>query len=152
MDEVRVETGVDELIRYLRTKGKVSLKEASTHLNIPEQTLQLWLDFLVEERIIGMEYKFTKPYIFLNEDDKSRILDSKEEPKKDVTIDTFKEEFFANAKRKQMPESKIPMLWQAHLTTDIERQKEFFMAEANKRSIKNPERVFAVYKRRLLEM
>lgn len=152
MDEVRIETGVDKLMQYLRTKGKVSLKEASTHLNIPEQTLQLWLDFLVEERIIGMEYKFTKPYIFLNEDDKSHIFDSKSEEKKDITIDVFKEEFFSNAKRKQMPESKIPMLWQVHLRTDIERQKEFFMVEANKRSIKNPERVFAVYKKRLLEM
>ena len=153
MDEVRVETGVDELIRYLRTQGKVSLKDVSAHLSIPESTLQLWLDFLVEERIVGMEYKFTKPYIFLNETDKAGILDTKKEKEQEAAnINIFKDEFFANARRKQMPEDKLPLLWKAHLKTDIERQKEFFMAEANKRGVKDPEIAFIAYEKRLLEM
>lgn len=151
MDEVRVETGVDDLIAYLKENGKVSLKDTSSHLKIPEQTLQLWLDFLVEERIIGMEYKFTKPYIFLNKDVNAEKYSK---PKKDeeLSIDTFKKEFFDNAKAKQMPEAKIPLLWQSHLMIDIDKQKDFFMQEAAKRLVTQPEQLFAKYKRRLLEM
>lgn len=150
MSEVRVETGVDDLISYLRTMGKVSLKETSSHLKIPEQTLQLWLDFLVEERVIGMEYKFTKPYIFLNQDVNQNSSSDAEID--EITLESFKEEFFSNARKKKMPEKKIATFWQNHLTNDIEKQKEFFIMEANKRSLENPNQLFARYKKRLLEM
>jgi len=152
MADVHVKTGVDDLINYLRTKGKVSLKEASEQLKIPETTLQLWLDFLVEERIVGMEYKFTKPFIFLNEEDTTDASNAEKDKVGKATIDTFKEEFFSNAKQKEIPESKILSLWQNHLSKEIDKQKEFFLLEANKRAIENPERVFGLYKRRLIEM
>jgi hypothetical protein len=151
MAEARVETGVDELIGFLDSHGKSSLKEASTALNIPEATLQLWVDFLVEERILGLEYKFTKPYVFLNKEDKARsLLQGGDSVTK--TVSDFRDEFFTQAKKKQLPESTIQGLWQAHLDEALEQRKEFFLREAKKRYVEKPEQLFIIYKRKLARM
>lgn len=151
MVEERVETGVDSLIVYLKEHGKSSLKDAAASLKLPEETLQLWVDFLVEERILGVEYKFTKPFIFLNKEDKAKaaISSSHEE---DVTLETFKVEFFQQAKKKQLPEQQIPSLWQAHLDEALDKQKDFFIREAKKRYLDQPEDLFVSYKRKLARM
>ncbi len=151
MVEKRVETGVDELIYYLEKHDRVSLKDVSSDLKIPEATLQLWVDFLVEERILGVEYKFTKPFIFLNKEDKARAVLS-DADQAIHSIEDFKKEFFDEAKKKQLPEQKIPMLWQAHLDEALEKQKEFFLREARKRYLNKPEEIFVAYKRKMARM
>lgn len=149
MNEVGVETGVDRLVDFLKGKGKISLKDVAKSIKVPETTLQMWTEFLVEEQIIGLEYKFTKPYIFLNEktSDSDRAKQDEEEQ---TSIETFKEEFFKNAKKKMIPENKIPELWKAHLKKAIEKQKSFFIREANKRFIDNSQRLFLSYEQKLL--
>lgn len=146
MVQERVETGVDDLIKFLRNKGKVGLKETSQAIKISEDTLQLWVDFLVEERIIGLEYKFTKPYIFLNKPKDETIHDKDDL----ITIEFFKEEFVKNAKSKKIPVDKIDSLWHAHLSSSLIKLKEFFLLEAKKRKIdKSPDELFIMYDKKI---
>ena len=145
MEMERVETGVDRMMSILEKKGKLSLAELSNQLKIAENTLQLWVDFLVEERVLGVEYKFTKPYVFLNKKkEKSAVLE-------DVpTVEYFKKEFFDGAKKRQIPASKIPDLWKHHLNEAIEKQRELFFREAKKRGIHNTLTLYNKYKHNLL--
>ena len=147
MVQERVETGVDDLIKYLQDKGKVGLKETSQAIKISEETLQLWVDFLVEERIIGLEYKFTKPFIFLNRPKNSNSNSNKDDL---LTIEFFKDEFFKNAKSKKIPADKIEDLWHSHLSSSLIKLKSFFLLEAKKRNIKqSPEELFMMYDKKI---
>ena len=145
METERVETGVDRMMSVLEKKGKISLTDLSGHLKIPESTLQLWVDFLVEERVLGIEYKFTKAYVFLNKKHvKTVVLD-------DIPgIDFFKKEFFAGAKKRKIPENQILDLWHNHLHEAVEKQKEFFFREAKKREFHNATTLYNKYKTNLL--
>jgi len=58
MTEARVETGVDRLLEFLKGKNKMPLKEVAKNLDVSENILQLWVDFLVEERILGVVIGF----------------------------------------------------------------------------------------------
>lgn len=146
MEEERVKTGVDALIAFLEQKDKVSIKDAAQAIHTPESTVQLWVDFLVEERIIGVEYKFTKPYIFLNKKAKEDIKTDVEE--KDLSLTHFKEEFFAKAKKDKIPEEKIPQLWKNHLLEALNKEKDFFIREALNRDLQQPNHLFERYKQK----
>ncbi|MFW6378498.1 MAG: hypothetical protein ACOCZV_00585 [Nanoarchaeota archaeon] len=146
MVEDTVTTGVDKLLEYLEGKEKVSLKEAAETLKISEETLQLWVDFLVEERIVGMEYKFTKPYIYLNKKTKTAPVKKQEK----TTFKTLKEEYIENAKKKQIPEEKAEELWINSLTEAIDKREDYFYKEAKKRNLDDPTELFGVYKRKVL--
>ena len=145
MEMERVETGVDRMMSVLEEKGKLSLTELSAILKMPESTLQLWVDFLVEETILGVEYKFTKPYVFLNKkkSDKAVVEELPE-------ITFFKNAFFEGAKKRQIPSDKILDLWQNHLNDAIEKQKEFFFRESKKKGFHNSNTLYNKYKTNLL--
>lgn len=145
MGEESIKTGVDALIAFLEQHDKVSIKDAAQAINTPESTVQLWVDFLVEERIVGVEYKFTKPYIFLNK--KVREEESSQEDE-DVSLYLFKEEFFQKAKKDKLPEEKIPQLWKNHLLDAIEKEKDFFTREALNRDLQQANRLFDRYKQK----
>lgn len=141
----RVETGVDRMMSVLDKRGKLSITELSEALKIPEATVQLWVDFLIEERVLGVEYKFTKPYVFLN---KKNI--STAQVQEIVGIEFFKKEFFEGAIKRKIPVSKIPELWRHHLDEAIEKQKEHFFLEAKRLGMINVQGLYADYKKRLL--
>jgi predicted transcriptional regulator len=144
MKEERIITGVDALIDFLEKKEKATLKEISQAINVPETTIQLWVDFLVEEQILGVEYKFTTAYIFLNKKQKDKEdLDEIDE----VRIEQFKEEFFKKAKTDKIPIEKIPSLWENHLLDAIEKEKDFFHKEAINRDLHNSSTLFKLYKK-----
>lgn len=147
MAEVKVETGVDKLVHFLESHGKTSLKDAAKAIDVDESTLQLWVDFLIEEQIIGVEYKFTKPYLFLNKKDAAvEIVEDDEKP----TIYFFKNKFFQNARTKKIPEEKIISLWHKHLIEALDKEKDFFIREARKQFVSNPDKLFVQYHQRLL--
>lgn len=149
MEGELIETGVDSLITYLKDNGKMSLKDISSAIKVSEHTLQLWVDFLVEERIIGLEYKFTKPFVFLNKSSSEDKNSSKEDL---VTIDFFKKQFVDSAKLKKIPDSQIEDLWTQHLSSAIKRQKEFFIFEHKKRSLKqSSEELFNAFMKKTIE-
>jgi len=58
-----IETGVDKLVNLVNTKGKVAASDAAKELGVGMSVVMEWADFLEEEGIIHIEYKFTKPYL-----------------------------------------------------------------------------------------
>lgn len=143
MEEVHVETGVDDLISLLKSHEKIGIKEAANALKIDESFVQSWVDFLVEENIVGIEYKFTKPFIFLN--DSKTTLSENEEPEEEQTgLVGIKNQYLKNAKDHQIPEDKALLLWKKHLKESLEKRKDFFYREAAKRSL-DPDKMYAQY-------
>lgn len=133
-----VTTGVDSLIKLLRKKGKASLESAAKELQVSEKLLQHWVDFLVEERIVGVEYKFVTPYIYLiNQSDDS--LD-------------IKEDFFLRAKAKGFTDAKTEELWQEYLLNHMGSIKEQFFNRALQRNItpQKLDELWIKYKRMLV--
>lgn len=146
-----IETGVDDLIRFLKNQGKTSIKETAKAINVKEQTLQLWVDFLVEERVLGIEYKFTKPYIFLNSELKEKP-EKNDEQKTSLSLHKFKKDFYEDAKKKKLPADAIQPLWRKHLTQALDSQEEVFIREAKKRNLAEPKRLFEQYKAKQLDV
>ena len=58
-----IETGVDKLVNLINTRGKVSSYDASKELGVSATVIMEWADFLEEEGVISIEYKFTKPFL-----------------------------------------------------------------------------------------
>ena len=132
-----IETSVDELIALLQSVDKLSLADAAKKLNVPLEVVQLWVDFLVEEKILGVEYKFTVPYVYLNKVAPEALTVEVED--KDVTLDFFKEEFSRQAVHSNIvnnPKSpQLLSLWRNHLTNELDRKKDFFYNECAKRKL-----------------
>lgn len=143
MEEVK--TGVDELMELVGKEGRISIPDVAKKLKQPEQTIQNWVDFLVEEKLLGIEYKFTTPYIYVNSPEKANVIATKQE-----TVELHKKDFIDRAQQKGMPQDKLAALWQNHLREAIERKHDFFMQECQKRNFPNTEELFKRYKEKLL--
>ena len=144
MQSDSVTTGVDALLHYLHQHEKVSLSDIAKELKLSEETVKLWVDFLVEEQVVGIEYKFTKPYIYINKpqhNKKSRVIE-----KEKIAIDVFKKDFFKRAKASNIPENQIEYLWKDHLTNQLELDKQHFFREARKRGLTDIDSLWEEYK------
>ena len=146
MAEGMITTKVDDLIDLVEREGKVTLEDAAKKLGIPKDTLQAWVDFLVEEKILGVEYKFTVPYIYLHKPTEKRELRGE----KAVSLEDFKKEFEKKALEKKIPAEKMPEYWRNHLTLAIDRKKSFFIQQCKKFDVKNLEILFEKYKRQAM--
>jgi hypothetical protein len=122
-------TDVDEFLDLVRQKGRISLQDASKALKIPIATIQAWVDFLVEEKIIGIEYKFTTPYVFMNVEQ-----DERAEFKNYVQFDT-KEEFYAKAQHRGLNAGQIKLLWLKYLNLNKNYMHKTFYEKAQERGI-----------------
>jgi hypothetical protein len=128
MEEVK--TGVDRLMGLLEQEKRMSIPDVAKRLQQPEKTIQNWVDFLVEEKILGIEYKFTTPFIYLNTPQKATVLKQSQ-----TTILDERKTFVQRALEKGMPREKLPALWRNHLTTILDSRYEFFHQECEKRSL-----------------
>jgi len=81
-----IQTGVDKLVRLVKDKGKVSLKEASRLLGVDEETLEEWAQFLEDGGLISIEYKFTVPYLVGKKLTKAEIDQKAKEISEDKNI------------------------------------------------------------------
>lgn len=150
MPENVIRTGVDELLDLLKGIPKIPLVDAAKMLKVPIDVLQAWVDFLVEERIVGIEYKFTTAYIYLN-----NPVDTPAPAKKeDVVIDIsdFKKDFWERAKANNIPQDKIPDLWRNHLVQELEIKKKYFFFEAQQRGIVNIDTIWSEYRNNILSV
>ncbi len=141
----QVQTGVDEFMQLVREKKKITLQDAAKQLNLPEKTIQAWTDFLVEEKVLGIEYKFTTPYVYVHDHKKLEVTQEQES----YTLDNFKKGFYHKAEQNEIPQEKIPGMWQKHLAYIVEIKKEYFIQEAQKRGIENPQELYDDYCREL---
>jgi hypothetical protein len=138
-----VTTGVDDLIKLLSEYPKLSVEEVSRRLNISKKILKSWIDFLVEEKILGIEYSFTTPYIYLNKPVEADKTKKTTEMK--LSYGIFKQEFFEKARSDKIPEDKILGFWQGHLQPILDANKEFFLREAKKRNLPQGEEIWQRY-------
>ncbi|MCD6589839.1 hypothetical protein J7K74_01475 [Candidatus Woesearchaeota archaeon] len=151
MAEKTIKTGVDQLIELLKRVEKIEMSKAAKEINVPLKTLQKWVDFLAEEGLIGIEYKFTTPYIYLNKSpEEIEELEENIEEEEEPSIEKFKKEFRAEAIDKDVPIEKIPELWKIHLLNVLEEKKEYFYREARRRGFQNIDTLWAEYKAKVL--
>lgn len=83
-----IETGVDKLVNLINAKGRVASYDAARELGVSSTVIMEWADFLEEEGIISIEYKFTKPFLVARKLQKKDIQEKAKEfaGKKDVFI------------------------------------------------------------------
>jgi hypothetical protein len=148
MGEETIVTGVDRLLDYLKGKDRVAMQDVATALGVPSDTLQAWTDFLVEEKILGIEYKFTKPFIYLNVDEKPKKPQILEQTS--VSLDDIKKEYMERGRAKKMPESALQDLWLSHVSEALKARKQYFFEQASKRNAANPQKLWEEYQRNLL--
>lgn len=58
-----IETGVDKLVSLINRKKKISINAAADELGVGMNVLQEWADFLEDESLITVDYKFNKTYL-----------------------------------------------------------------------------------------
>ncbi len=143
-----VTTQVDELIDFLRGKDKVAVEDVQKAIKVNAETLQSWIDFLVEEGILGIEYKFTKPYVYLNNpDEQEKVVITRDEV---LDWDAYHEVFLRKAREKHIPDLKAAALWKSHVLALLEAKKNFFYDEARKRELANIDQLWDKYKQEVL--
>ena len=83
-----IETGVDKLVNLVDMKGRISSADAAKELGVGTTVVMEWADFLEEEGIIKVEYKFTKPFLIARKLAKKDIQEKAKEfeGKKDVFV------------------------------------------------------------------
>jgi len=86
-----IETGVDKLVALIRAKGRISGPEAAKALGVGAVVVEEWADFLEEEGIISIEYKFATPYLV------ERKLTKDEVKSKEKEVEGKKEGFIRKA-------------------------------------------------------
>ena len=127
-----IHTIADELFELVEKKNKISVEGAAKALKMPLATAQALVDFLVEEKVFGIEYKFTTPYIYLyKEGVKARKLKEKSFAKDLVT----KEQFYQVAKAKKIPYEYIEGLWRKYLKQNIPKLREEFLRKSREKKI-----------------
>lgn len=143
-----VTTGVDDLIKILSDYPKLSIDETAKRLNVSKKVLKSWIDFLVEEKILGIEYTFTTPFIYLNKPQEQEHTKLIREEK--LTYSLFKQEFYEKARKSNIPEDKIKGYWEDHLKQRLDQNKEFFMREVQKRTLLQGDELWEKYTRNAL--
>ncbi len=83
-----IETGVDKLVNLVNLKERVSSADAAKELGVSTTIVMEWADFLEEEGIISIEYKFTKPFLIARKLAKKDVQEKAKEfsGKKDVFV------------------------------------------------------------------
>ncbi|HLD04749.1 MAG TPA: hypothetical protein VJG90_03435 [Candidatus Nanoarchaeia archaeon] len=147
MEEGTLETDIDQLLNLLKKEDKLPLEEVASRLNVSMEVVQTWIDFLVEEGIIGIEYKFTKPFVFMIRDKKAEPLEEEDE-----NWEKAKKTFYMSSLEKNVPEDQISTGWKQKATRILEGKKEFFFTEAKRRRAKNPEALWESYKEKVLSV
>jgi len=63
LDDFLLSTGVDNLIRLVKERGRVDTASASKELGIPQKAVEEWAHVLEEEGIVSIEYKLTRVFL-----------------------------------------------------------------------------------------
>jgi predicted ArsR family transcriptional regulator len=121
-------TEVDDFLELIKKHQKVSLPDAAKEMRVPVQTIQAWTDFLVEEGIVGIEYKFTTPYVYIEERKKGKGGIGY------LGFDT-KETFYEKAKKRNIAEGQIRLLWLKYLQANEDSMKKVFSDKCRERGM-----------------
>ncbi len=59
-----VRTGADRLLELVKGSREIALADAAQQLGVPLPTVEAWANFLEEDGLIAIKYKFTTPYLY----------------------------------------------------------------------------------------
>ena len=126
-----LKTSADDLYELVKARKKISVEEAAKMLRMPISTVHALVDFLVEEKIFGIEYKFTTPYIYMSQEHPKR-----QEPQGSFTNNMItKEEFFEKAKSWNISFDRIYELWNKYIKENLDALKKEFYMKAESRGM-----------------
>jgi len=126
-----LKTSADDLYELVMSRKKISVEEAAKILKIPINITQSLVDFLVEENIFGMEYKFTTPYVYLSQEKKIDVNLQSRYSKNMIT----KEVFFQKAKKWNISFEKVNDLWKRYISEKLDSIKKEFYIKAHSRKL-----------------
>jgi hypothetical protein len=138
VDATVLKTDVDDFINLLKKTGKITISDAAKQMGVPENIIEAWTDFLVEEKVVGIEYKFTTAYIYMDSPSVN--------PSDQLMALQTKEEFFEKAGRRKIPEYETVKLWLKYLSINEDKIKASFLKRARSRGI-NPEKTEELWKK-----
>lgn len=127
-----LKTVADELLELVKKSEKISVEDAAKKLKMPIPTVQALVDFLVEEKIFGIEYKFTTPYVYLY---KEGVKAPKGKGKSFTDELVTKEQFYEKAKKKGMPYEYIEGMWRKYLQQNLSYIREEFLRKSREKKI-----------------
>ena len=130
--DTTLRTIADELLDLVKKSKKISVEDAAKKLKMPIVSAQALVDFLVEEKIFGIEYKFTTPYVYLY---KEGIKKSHGKEKSFADELVTKEEFYRKAKERNIPYEHIEHLWRKYLQQNLANIREEFLRKANEKKV-----------------
>ena len=142
-----LKTVADDLYELVKSRKKISVEDAAKILKVPNKIVQALVDFLVEERIFGIEYKFTTPYIYISRERRKDVEFQITPPKKIIT----KEDFFRKADEWKVSSEKINYLWKKYVQENINSIKEDFYTKAQSRNLQK-ERIEVLWKKYLIHL
>lgn len=122
-----ITTSVDSLIKLVKEREQIPLADAAKELKVSEDTIHVWVDFLVEEKVLGLDYKLTTPIIFYV--GKGKALD---QPFNSAV--QLKKEFLATLDKKLSPEEKEKK-WRSYAINLLLNVKNHFYKEAHIRNL-----------------
>ena len=125
-------TVADELLELVKKSEKISVEDAAKKLKMPIPTVQALVDFLVEEKIFGIEYKFTTPYVYLY---KEGVKAGKGKGKSFTDELVTKEQFYEKAKKRSIPYEHIEGLWRKYLQQNLSYIREEFLRKSREKKI-----------------
>ena len=124
-------TVADELLELVKKNKKISIEEVAKQLKMPLETAQALIDFLIEEKVFGIEYKITTPYVYLY---KEGVKWAKGKEKIFTKELVTKEHFYKKANERNVPHEYIEGLWKKYLQQNLaEIKKEFFAKSREKK-------------------
>ena len=82
-----IETGVDKLVHLIEHKKRITVEDAAKSVGVSAIVIEEWADFLEEQGIISIEYKFAKTFLV------ERKLTRREVEKKTKEFHSTKEAF-----------------------------------------------------------
>ena len=143
--DIVLRTLADELLELVKKSGKISVEDASKRLKTPVQTIQALVDFLVEEKVFGIEYKFTTPYVYLYKEGVDQAKIREKSFAKDLIT---KEQFYEKAKEKNVPYEYIEGMWRKYLQQNLVYIREEFLRKAREKKVPE-EKIEELWKRYL---
>lgn len=132
MADFVLRTVADELLELVRKSKKISVEEAAKKLKMPAASVQALVDFLVEEKVFGIEYKFTTPYIYLY---KEGVEEAKAKERSFTGGLITKEQFYEKAKSKKTPHEHIEGMWRKYLQQNLAHLREEFLRKASQKKV-----------------
>ena len=127
-----IRTVADELFELVKRSRKISVEEAAKQLKVSMVTVQTLVDFLVEEKIFDIEYKFTTPYVYLYKDS---LQEAKSKDKGFTKELVTKEQFYQKAKQKKVPYEVIEGYWRKYLQQNLTLLRDEFLRKAKEKKI-----------------